>query len=407
MTSQRRIELGLKTEQVARFSHRLYLAVRREVAAYAAMTDAEVDRDFREVNRENVLLFFRCLAEDRQPTSGELAVLERAARRRLRQAIPLEAIFHSYRVGVRVMWECLLEVARPQDHGRLAVLALDYADRVSTAAAQAYVEERQRLAQSRHDASRVLFTRAIRGEVDESSAISEASSLGLDLSRPHAVIVAASAHNELRPTTSADLMLAAVQSGLLARVPRALAVLLSSGLVAAVPQSDVVLAEEIVTGALASRASSVAAFSVGVGTLGSGVRGLAGSYQEAVRARALGGILHPDRLLHRYADLTLFDLFKEGEVMDAFVREALGPLLDMEAEPRRRLAETLAALFASALNRKQAASQLGIHQNTLTHRLHRLERLLGGSFAAGEFCFRVELALRLLPLASLRQRASA
>ncbi len=401
--SQRRDELRLTQDQVGRFAQRLYLAVRHEVPAYSAILDPEMDRDFREVNRENVVLFFRCLSEDRTPTTAELAVLERSARRRLHQAISLDAIFHSYRVGVRVMWECLLEVARQEDHGRLGVLALDYADRVSTAAAQAYLEERQRLAQSQQDASRVLFTRVIRGEVDELAAVGEASSLGLDLSRPHAVLVAGAAHDELRPTTSSDLALAAARSRILSGVSGALAVLLSTGLVAAVPRTRVAAAEEILTDALRSSMGSTVAFTVGVGTFGSGVRGLAGSYQEAVRARALGAILHPDRGLHRYAELALFDLFKEGDAMDAFVQEALGPLLETAPEVRRRMADTLSALFSCALSRKQAASRLGIHQNTLTHRVRRLERLLRGSFASGEFCFRVELALRLLPLTALRQ----
>jgi sugar diacid utilization regulator len=401
-SSHDRSELKIAPDEASAFAGRLYRAVRAEVSAYAEMTDPELDRDFREVNRQNVLLFFRCLAQDRQPTQAELGVLEQSARRRLHQGVPLDAIFHSYRVGVRVMWECLLELASPRDLGRLGVLALEYADRVSTAAAQAYVEERQRIAQSRQEASRLLLTRVIRAEVDEQAAVGEASSLGFDLARPHAVMVAAGARGELRSQTSSDLVLAAVLPRLQDGVPGTVAALLSSGLVAAVPASDADAVEELIAAALEASGTRPGAFTVGVGTPGAGVRGLAGSYQEAVRARALGGILQPERMLHRYRSLALFDLFREGETMDAFVREALGPLLALDGERRKRMADTLAALFSNALSRKRTAFELGVHQNTLSHRIDRLEHLLGGSFSSGEFCFRVELALRLLPLTRFR-----
>ena len=52
----------------------------------------------------------------------------------------------------------------------------------------------------------------------------------------------------------------------------------------------------------------------------------------------------------------------------------------------------------SALNRKLAARRLGVHANTLSYRSRRIEELLGGSLLEGEFCFRVQLALKLLPL---------
>jgi len=398
-TSQPDPGLVLSEKQVAAFSRRLYQTVRQEVPAYAAIDDPGIDGDVREVNRQNVLLFFRCLAERRRPTADELALLQQSARRRLHQAIPLEAIFHSYRVGVRVLWECLLEVAPGHDHGRLAVLALEYADRVSAAAARAYLEERQHLAQSRHDAARLLVTRIIREEVDEVAARAEGRSLGLDVSRPHTVLVVGG-RGELGPTAASDLRLGILRSRLQGAQASALAVLLSSGLVVVAPVAESGAVEELLQRWL--RSDEAPELTAGEGTPGSGVAGLAASYREAIRARALGGILHPERVLHRYRELALFDLFRQGEAMDAFVREALGPLLEVEARRRQLLVDTLTALFANGLNRKRTAFQLGVHQNTLSNRIRRVERLLGGSLLSGEFCFRIQLALRLLPLTSFR-----
>src|SRR5258705_13408013 len=94
----------------------------------------------------NVEIYFHSLAEDRVPSEQELAELADAARRRLHQGVPLEAIFHSYRVGTRVLWQCLLEMAPNEDLGRLATLTLQFADLVSSAASEGYLGERERRA---------------------------------------------------------------------------------------------------------------------------------------------------------------------------------------------------------------------------------------------------------------------
>ncbi len=405
-TSHFRSELRLTPEQASSFASRLYEGVRKEVPAYGAISDPEVERDFAATNRRNVELFFKSLREDRMPVPGELAALEASARRRQHQGVPLEAIFHSYRVGVRVMWQCLLEVAPQQDHGHLAVLALDYADHVSRAAAQAYVEERQRAVQSRQDAARLLLTRIINSEAaDDREVVFEASELGMDFTGPHIAVIVSGAHDQLRPSTQSDLVLAGIQSQLAEAVPAALVVLLSVGVVAVVPGDASVAAEEVIRAALTASGQNPAhSFAVGWGTPASGASRLAASYRAAVRAHALGAILQPEQLVHRYSELSLFDLFKEGQTMDAFVNEILRPLLELDSERRQRMADSLDAIFTAALNRKLAARRLGIHHNTLAHRIRRIEQLLGGSLRSGEFCFRVQLALRLLPLTEAARR---
>jgi sugar diacid utilization regulator len=298
------------------------------------------------------------------------------------------------------MWQCLLEVAPQQDHGHLAVLALDYADHVSRAAAQAYVEERQRVVQSRQDAARVLLTRIINQEAtDDPEVALEAAELGLDFNGPHVALIVSGARDHLRPSTQTDLVLARLQPLLAEAVPDALVVLLSVGVVAVIPGQASEAAEAVIRAALTAAAQDPAhPFAVGWGTPVSGASRLASSYRAAARAHALGAILQPRQLVHRYSELSLFDLFKEGQTTDAFVIEVLRPMLELNSQRRQRMADSLDALFSAALNRKLASRRLGIHHNTLAHRIRRIEELLGGSLLSGEFCFRVQLALRLLPL---------
>ena len=360
------------------YAARVHAAVDAEVPEYAALADADVFS----VNRRNVELYFRALADDRVPGPADLREIERAARRRLHQGIPLEAIFHSYHIGLRVMWTCLLERPDGLDLGHLAVLTMEYAERVSHVAAEAYLQEREQASRSQEEARRLFFTRLFSGDfAEEAPALGEALALGYELGRPHVVVVV---------TATLDVALAEAREELARRFPEFPAVLMRAGLVVAVAGGAVgeVLAEVARDGRLAA----------GVGTPRAGVPGLVASLRDARRALTLGAMLSPERRAHHYEELRIFDLFQDGEPVGAFVDQALGRLLAVDARRGGRYVRTLEALFGAALNRKAAASALAVHPNTLSYRLGRIEELLGGSLQDGELCFRTQLAIKLLPL---------
>ena len=115
--SQVRSSLLLTREQIQDFAQRISAAVRKDVEPYGDASDADLDRDFSAMIARNVEIYFHSLAEDRVPSAAELAELADAGRRRLHQGVPLESIFHSYRVGTRVLWQCVLELADAEDLG--------------------------------------------------------------------------------------------------------------------------------------------------------------------------------------------------------------------------------------------------------------------------------------------------
>jgi DNA-binding PucR family transcriptional regulator len=78
----------------------------------------------------------------------------------------------------------------------------------------------------------------------------------------------------------------------------------------------------------------------------------------------------------------------------------LGPLLAHEREHRTHTLQTLHAFFLCGMNRKSTAARLGIHRNTLNYRLESVERLMDVAIASGEASFRIQLALRLIPMSS-------
>ncbi len=402
MHSRSRTPIPLTAHQVEEFAHRLNAAVRTEVATYGASADPVLDQDVSAMNARHVVLYFQALGEDRVPTPEELAELADAGRRRLRQGVPLESILHAYRIGARVLWSCLTEVAeRDADMARLGDLTFRFADMVSAAASDGYIQERARQAESHEGAWRLFLARLLSGElVDEDAVTREGRSFGFDLGSTH-VVALVSHRDRTRPLTVAqDLGLERGRAQLQRYLPQAAAVVMRIGLVAAVPGDTVDEVGPAVLMALAGHTRDDQ-LSIAFGTPRAGPTGIVASYVEAQRAQALGSILQPTSLVSRYDELRLFDLFRTGESIDAFVNEVLGKLIRRDRERHTEHARTLEALFADALNRKLAAQRLHVHANTLTYRTKRIEELLGGSLLDGEFCFRVQLALKLLPLSSL------
>ncbi len=400
--------LRLAPSKVDEYARRLNAAVRAEVTTYGASADPVLDQDVSAMNARHVELYFRALGEARTPTPGELAELADAGRRRLRQGVPLESILHAYRIGARVLWSCLVEVAGPAaDMARLGDLTFRFVDMVSAAASEGYIQERTRQAESHEGAWRLFLARMLAGElVDEEAVTREARAFGFDLGSTH-VVALISSRDRTRPhTVEQDLRLERGHTQLHRYLPQAASVVLRAGLVAAVPGDTVAEVAPAVLMALASETRGEQ-LSIAFGTPRAGPGGIVASYAEAQRAQALGSILQPTSLVSRYDELRLFDLFRTGESIDAFVNEVLGKLIRRDRERHTEHARTLEALFADALNRKLAARRLGVHANTLTYRTKRIEELVGGSLLDGEFCFRVQLALKLLPLSSLGRNDDA
>lgn len=395
----------LSRQQVQEFGRRLNRALRTHIDAYADSADVQFARDVARMNERNVEIFFASLREDRAPTQEELAELAHAARRRLHQGVPLEAIYQSYRIGMRVLWECLLEVASPRDLGRLGARALEFADIVSSAAADGYLEERERGASSQQEASRLFLTRLLsNGLPDNEATIAQARRFGLDLAREHVVAALRTRNGSWDSQVGRDLEFAEAQNRIRQHLPQAAVLVMQSGPVAVVPADSVGGMTAELLRALPRNVTG-GAYAIGVGTPKTGAQGIFASYAEAQRSLALGAILQPTELVYLYDELKLFDLFSAGDQVDAFVNEVLGPVLRHDRRDGRLIA-TLNVLFGAALNRKVAARRLGVHPNTLTYRIRRLEELLGGSLLSGEFCFRVQLALKLAPLASRPAPAS-
>jgi sugar diacid utilization regulator/putative methionine-R-sulfoxide reductase with GAF domain len=195
----------------------------------------------------------------------------------------------------------------------------------------------------------------------------------------------------------------AALSGLIrSRMPGALTLVRAASAVFLVPDdvaADLPAAEKLAAQILAAAAPVMkpGSASVGVGNLATSVAELARSHVEARQALRLTRRAGGRGRVSSYRSLGAFRLLLEVQSPDAlrrFVEELLGPLLEYAQSRDTPLLETLEALSAARWVRRAAARQLGIHINSMSYRVERIEALTGLSLDDPETRVAISIALR-------------
>lgn len=192
-------------------------------------------------------------------------------------------------------------------------------------------------------------------------------------------------------------------SGLVrSRLPGALTLVRSASAVFLVPDelaADLPAVEKLAAQILAAAAPVMkpGSGSVGIGNLANGVGELARSHVEARQALRLTRRAGGRGRVASYRSLGAFRLLLEvqsPEALQRFVNELLGPLLQYAQSRDTPLLETLEALSAARWIRRAAARQLGIHINSMTYRVERIEALTGLQLDDPETRVAISIALR-------------
>ncbi|MFZ0039958.1 MAG: helix-turn-helix domain-containing protein [Solirubrobacteraceae bacterium] len=362
-------------------AERIVARVRVEIAGYGRLPRDVVDGQVMDVARSNVELLVGAIHSSRAVTETELEPFRASAHERASQGMSLEDVLHAYRLGGRLVWEELIAAARPDEHGALPALAglvMDYLDRVSTAVANAYLEERQHLVSDEEHRLRVLLEALCGEEPIDSSERRQLGSVGLAAGssyRPFAATVpgeGAPAHSRLAGRLRGHGILAVSEGdrvfGVMA-VDHQASIGSRAGEEAMVAVGDTSARPELEAGLEEARLAA----DLGVRT------GRSGVFQVSD--------LIPELLLARSPRLA-----------EQLGRRALRPLLTGSVGRRPDLLETLRALFAAGLERRQAAASLHIHPNTLDYRLRRISQLTGLSLTRPRDIACLELSLIALSL---------
>lgn len=235
-----------------------------------------------------------------------------------------------------------------------------------------------------------LLAELVSGETPSEGLYDRARRLGVDLDRPHAVVVA-------EPVERADRALRAAEH--LAAVEHGLTTLLEHRLVVLLPDRD------------PQEAGVLVARTLGAGDSTVGSAGPA-RVPDEVAVHHLEATRCVDALLalgRRGDTATTRDLGFVGLLLgggggvDGFVTDRLGPVLDYDARRSTDLAATLHEWFAQGQHLGRTAKALQVHPNTVTQRLDRVAQLFDDDWQQPEARLELQLALRL---ARLRERSS-
>jgi sugar diacid utilization regulator/putative methionine-R-sulfoxide reductase with GAF domain len=195
----------------------------------------------------------------------------------------------------------------------------------------------------------------------------------------------------------------AALSGLIrSRMPGTLTIVRSASAVFLVPDevaADLATIEKLAGQVLAAAAPVMkpGTGSVGIGNLANGVAELARSHVEARQALRLTRRAGGRGRVASYRSLGAFRLLLEIQSPDAlrrFVNELLGTLLEYAQSRDTPLLETLEALAAARWVRRAAARQLGIHINSMSYRVERIQTLTGLQLDEPETRVAISIALR-------------
>ncbi len=200
----------------------------------------------------------------------------------------------------------------------------------------------------------------------------------------------------------ADRLDASLSGLIRSRMPGALTLVRSASAVFLIPDEvapDLAAAEKLAGQVLAAAGPVMkpGSASVGVGNLANSVGELARSHVEARQALRLTRRAGGRGRVSSYRSLGAFRLLLEVQSPDAlrrFVDELLGPLLQYAQSRDTPLLETLEALSAARWVRRAAARELGIHINSMSYRVDRIQALTGVSLDDPETRVAISIALR-------------
>lgn len=387
-------------------TQRALRAMRGSIAEYKDIEDSAIKLDVQQSVAHNVRMWFGALLSGRPPSAEELEPLISFGRRRVHQGVSLQSLLQAFRTGSRVLWDVLLEEAgeNQEIHRELLFKVSPYIllhfDLMGRTIGHAHAEEQQKRARWRdrlqHELCGVIFSHP-----DDSESFREhALALGIDANAAHLALALRLSPNHserITPELGLDKLLATISRTLSIDRDTVLRTLRNGHVLLWVPlnigettstaeRRYATLCEQ-----LADQGQDIIA--VGLGLPDSGARGWRRSADQALRALDLGLRIEPGRTVQRYVEVALEDALNSTESVTRYFES----LLDRLA-PEPHLLKTLQAFFEYRQHRKAVAGALGIHPNTLSYRLERIENILGARLDDTGWLSRLHAALRLRQL---------
>jgi PucR C-terminal helix-turn-helix domain/GGDEF-like domain len=356
--------------------------IRAAIPAYASIEDPAILADVTAHVAENHDALAASLLRGRPVVEDDLAFIRPHAALRARKGLPVADFLKAFRIGHRVIWDAIMDLAAEDEETRSAALAsvrlvMEFIDHASTHAAQAYLEAQQLLVAEGDRVRRDLLEDLLAGrQPAPGPRLSAARAAGLDAGGRCLVVVAVpvSASDDELAFRSAGSALARAVGGPV----RPLTVVRQDEIVIvrALGTQDPASLTEPIRQAQAEVASGGLELAIGISTAFESTAGVPDGHRDACTAiESLG----PAGGVMALAEVTAFDYLALRA--DATARRLVSPAIQRFVEEDTAaggtLTSTLLEYAAANLNAKVAAQRLFIHVNTAHHRLARIEEKTG------------------------------
>ena len=348
-------------------------------------------------------LWFDTLVNGRPPSAAEMESLANAGRRRVHQGIALTPVLRAFRLGGLETWCALLTVAGKDGKSRDQLLfevscyLLESFDQMSQTLSQAYLEEQYQRARWRDSLRFELCSLVFRNPEDTESFHKCAESLGLDPTLPRVALAVEIKQSTVLPSrleSEYDRLALCVSRHFKTKYEDLVRVFHRGRVIVWVP---CVRGETLVSadrrfadcaGTLVKATNEILA--VGIGLLNQGPSGWAQSVDEACKALEFSAPAQDKGKVYLYSEIVVNESVRRTDNVLRYLNSLLERLAE---EPE--LLSTLQTYFDQLQRRKITADVLGIHPNTLNHRLERIETLLGAKLDEAGWIAKLHVAVRL------------
>jgi sugar diacid utilization regulator len=325
----------------------------------------------------------------RRPRAVDLEAINDLGIRAAEQGVAAGALIDLYLSAAWRLWAELPMEVRKRDRDAVRAAAdavLHVIDDAVATLAEAYTEARRRMVRSEETQRRELIDDLLRGDSHLGELVERTEPFGLDLTRPHQVLLAAP-NERLSDVEAASSalerrildwvgdrdVLVATKDGLLVVV--APAGLMPPGQPS--PPEPVKDDIGVLIEAELRRLQRGGPWRVTVGRPHPGAYGIARSYEEAREALTMARTLNLDARVTHADDLLIYRvLTRDQPAIVDLVHTVLGPL-SLARDGAEPLLDTLSAYFEVGGVATEAATRLHLSVRAVTYRLDRVRTLTG------------------------------
>lgn len=365
---------------------------RDEIVDYATLTEEILYGDVIVVSLDNLKSLLENLERGEVVTPEDLDDFREGAARRVHQGVPLESVLHAYRLWGEIVWQTILDAARPDDPQerdaalRIAGRVIAHINIVSTAVAQAYLDEAQGVWTDREVVRRDVLEALLAGKAAWEAVRRQASSLHLELEENYLVLLTrrhdGSSHDVSRPSFpergAMRKVVDVAKSHLRPPSGSLLVGIRHDEVVALFPLAEpdlLYVAKE--QGNAFAAAASHDGFSVGIGGWHPGPGGISTSYSEAKEALDIALKEQISGRAVAFDEVLLEHILSSSPRTERLLADAMLPLHDYDASHGTDLIPTLHAYIESGFNLTRSATSLCVHANTVVYRLRRIKEITG------------------------------